>query len=614
MQIRFHSISFFLFWTILASSARLSAQQEVQFTARAPKVVSAGERFRLVYAVNAQGSDLRTGNLEGITLLSGPHPSTSTSVQIYNGRTQQSVESSYTYVAVAEKEGKFSIPPASITVEGKEYRSNPVTIEVIKGEAGATAARPGNRQSSGSNSAAEAVGKDDLFLRMLVSKRELFEGEPVVATLKLYTRVNLADLGNFKAPAFNGFWSESLRKAQSLSFQREEVNGKIYNTAVVQQHVLIPERSGTLRIDPAELTALAQVQVRGRRRRSLFDDFFGSHQNIEKQLATPPVELKIKPLPAGAPAGFSGAVGKIDMSASVDPLETKANEAITLKVRYSGTGNLKLIPEPTFRFPTDFEVYDPKVSNNYNAGASGFTGNKTYEYLLIPRHEGNFEIPAQSFTVFDLNTKSYKTTTVGPFTINVARGEGGDAVTGIDLRNVKEDVQVVGSDIHFIRTEEFPLRKKDRPFFGSVSFYLSYALSLGLFLLGMVIVRQQRLRNQDLVYVKNKKAGKVAQSRLRQVREYMDRREQSPFYKEVLNAQWGYLSDKLNIPQGELNKDKVRDGLSAQKVDPALIDEYIRLLDRCEYAQFAPGNSGDELQDVYRLSANLIDKLESAFK
>ncbi len=600
---------------VLLSGLALEAQ-EVSFTARAPKVVSTGERFRLVYSVNAQGTDLEAGPFEGFGVLSGPSQSTSTSVQIFNGQMQQKVELSYTYILEASKEGKFTIPPARITVADQEYTSKAVTIEVVKGQragpANSGSAAPGGKPTPGNSDAAGAVGPDDLFLRMVVSQREALRGEPVVATLKLYTRVQLADLGGFKTPAFNGFWSETLRQAQQLNFQREQVNGQVYNAAVLQQHVLIPERSGTLEIEPAELTAIARIPVRSRAR-SLFDDFFGRYRSVEKTLVSAPVDIQVKPLPAGAPAAFRGAVGDIRMEASLSTAEAQTNEAISLKITYSGTGNLKLLPEPEPDFPTDFEVYDPKVSNNFSAGARGFSGSKTYEYLLIPRHAGDFEIAVPPFAVFDPDARTYKAFTAGPFPVHVEPGEGGEVVTGIDPGRMKEEVNAIGSDIRYIRTGDFPLRDKDRPFFGSPSFYLAYALAFGLFLLILFIGRQRRKRREDVTYMKNKKAGRVAQSRLKTAKKHLDQQDRGPFYQEILNALWGYLSDKLNLPQAELNKEKVGRELEARQVAAPLADAFIGLIDRCEFAQFAPGDSEERLSGVYQEAAELIGKLEKAF-
>ena len=404
-----------IFWSlvfgILLNLSGSLYGQNVSLTASAPKVVSVGERFRLVYTVNAQGSDFTPGKMDGFGVLSGPNTSTSSSVQIINGQMEQSMKISYTYILEAQKEGKFTINRGRITVEDQQYNSNAVTIEVVKGQAPAQA-RGGNSGSSGNgNSRGSAndinISNEDLFIRMLFSKKEVRQGEPIVATLKLYTRAQLSNLGGFKAPSYNGFWSETLREAQNISLQRENYNGSVYNTAVIQQHVLFPERAGTLTIDPAELTAYVQVRIQNARSRSLFDQFFGATENVEKILKSPPVSIKVNPLPGGAPAGFNGAIGNINMTATLDPSATKTNEPLTLKITYSGTGNLKLLADPNPKFPSDFEVYDPKISNNYRAGAKGYTGTKTYEYLIIPRHAGVYEIPAIQFAAFDLAANTY---------------------------------------------------------------------------------------------------------------------------------------------------------------------------------------------------------------
>ncbi len=610
-----NKIYLILLFTFLST---LVVAQDVTFQAKAPSVVSAGERFRLTYSVNAQGSGFQAGDLSGFTVLSGPSSSTQSSVQIINGKMEQSMKVSYSYILEASKEGTFTISPGKVTVDGKEYMSNALRIEVVKSQntakSNTNSRNRGNNTPPASSGNDAVVGNEDLYMRMLISKREVIQGEPIVATLKLYTRVNLADLGGFKTPEFNGFWSEVLRQAQNLDFQRENINGTIYNTAVLQQNVLIPERSGQLTIEQAELTAVAQVQVSGGRSRSLFDQYFGRRKNVKKVLTSPPININVKPLPPGAPGTFTGAVGDIKLNATLDPLSTKTNEPISLKLTFSGSGNLKLLPEPQINFPTDFEVYDPKVSNNYNASAKGFSGRKTFEYLLIPRHEGTYEIPKMEFAVFDLQTKKYKTLSAGPFTVEVAKGEGGTDVIAIDPGMIKEDVEQLGSDIRYIKTNEIELRSKDRPFFGSASFYLSYAASLGAFFLVFFLLKRQQKQREDVVFMKTKKAGRVAQKRLKAAKEHMDKGEREPFYKEVLNAQWGYLSDKLNIPRGQLNKERVSAYLAEKGVEQSLIEDFLGLMDRCEFAQFAPGVGEGELSDVYNEAAGLIGKMEGQLK
>ena len=348
--------------------------QNVSFSAKGPRVVRTGERFRLTYSINQQGAEFQPGEFNGFTLLSGPNMSTSSSVQIVNGQMTQSVEIQHNYILVADKEGKFTITPGKATFQGKSYTSNAVTIEVVKGNTNATT--QGNSNRNGNN---VDIPKESLFIRMLVSKKEVMKGEPIVATLKLYSRVGIRQLTDYTAPTFDGFWSETLKSPQEISQQRENVNGTIYQTAVIQQNVLIPERSGTLTIDPAELTAGVQVKSQRRGSGSVFDEFFGGRvQIVEKIIKSGAIKLNVKTLPGARPANFSGAIGDIKLDANLSENKVKANDAVTLTINYSGTGNLKLISPPALKLPPDLEVYDPKISNNYNASSKGFSGNKRF--------------------------------------------------------------------------------------------------------------------------------------------------------------------------------------------------------------------------------------------
>ncbi|MBX2840844.1 MAG: BatD family protein [Flammeovirgaceae bacterium] len=582
--------------------------QDVSFTATAPTAVANGDRFRLVYEVNAEGENFKHGDLKAFSVLSGPNLSTSSSVQIINGKMTQSVSYSYVFILQATKEGKYTLPAATIEVKGKKYASNSPTIEVAK-------ARQGQQNQSSANSQNGQISDSDLFVRVIVSDKEVFQGEHVQATIKIYTRVNLAGFENTKFPAYNGFWSEDLDLPNQISIQREVYNGEVYNVGVLKSSILFPQRSGDLVIDPAELGCVVRVKSR-RRSNSPFDDFFGSSSvELKKTVFSPKVTIKVKPLPINTrPSTFTGAVGGLNMTTSIDKLNATSNDPITLKVNVSGNGTLKFLEPLKIEFPADFEVYDPKVQNNLKPSSSGVSGTKTFEYLMIPRHHGDYTIPPVKFSYFNPDNQKYQTITSEEFKIHIEKGEN-DEVAELSIPGTtRENVKMIGSDIRYIKTNDFELEKQDTYLFGSTAFKVVYIASTSLFLLAFIFIKQKRKQESDITLVKNKKAGKMAKKRLKQAELFLKEGKKDPFYKELLNAMWGYIGDKLNMPLSELSKENVKGQLQAREVGEVLTDKFIAFMNDCEFAQFSPSGGSGAMDKDYNQAIDLISELENKIK
>lgn len=585
--------------------------QNVSFTASAPGAVEAGEQFRLTYSLNAKGSDFQSPAFEGFSVLTGPNVSSSSSIQIINGKMTQSSSYTYNYILVAYQPGKFNIPAATIKVDGKEYSSNGLTIEVVKGEAQPTASNP---SSSGSNSSAPATvdGSGDVFVTISTDKKSVYQGDKIIATIKLYTKVDIGSFEDYKFPAYSGFWSQDLDAPTQLSFQRENVNGKVYSVALLKRSLIIPQRSGEITIDPFTATVGVRTQVRSN---NPFDDFFGgSYRTTTKNISSKPVTIDVKPLPGNKPVGFDGAVGSFQLSSDLSADHVKANEAITLKIKITGTGNLKFISAPKVDFPPDLEVYDPKTTLNSKVTSEGPTGNVTFDYLFIPRFAGTFRIAPVTFSYFDINTKTYKTLTTPEYNITVDKGEGGqEASSGVVQGFTKEDVKLLGQDIRFIKTG-FDVDKKQSYLFGTFLFWFIYILVTLIFITIILVRRVQIQQNANQSKVKNRKANKVSMKRLKVAAGFMKQDNQEKFYDEVLRATWGYLSDKLVIPVANLSKDNVSEILSKHNVDEETRKQLMDLLDACEFARFAPAAVSGGLEDIYKKTGELISKLDQKIK
>jgi hypothetical protein len=593
---------------MLFSAFASGAAEPVRFTASAPSTVIVDKPFQLVYTVNATGKDLKVPEFTNFEVLAGPFESRSSSYQVINGKASSSLSISYTFTLQGLKTGTYSVPPASIMVDGQKHSSNGLSIKVLPDD-GSDAAGSSAAQSGASTA---KITNDKIFIRTNISKSSVYEQEPVVVTYKLYTLADVAGMNNMKMPDFNGFLKQELDQSQNKQLSYENFNGKNYGTIVLYQVLLYPQRTGDITIDKASFEAVIRVQNKTQVR-SIFDDFFDSYTNVNKALVAPAVKVKVYPLPGAKPAGFSGTVGQLSMSSTISATQVKANEAVTLKVVISGSGNMKLIKNPDIELPEGFEIYDPKVNNNFKTTTSGVSGTKTIEYLFIPRNAGDFEIPAAEFVYFDLQEKTYKTLRTPVYNLKVSKGEGGESVVSGNYVN-KEDVKQLGKDIRFIETKPFKLTKKTEPVFGTVEGWILYLIPLLVALFLFFVLKRKALENSNIEFVRNKKANKQAQKRLKMAQKLLNEGKKDKFYEEVLKAVWSYLSDKLAIPAASLTKERVEAELTEKGVNADAIKQFTDILNTCEFARYAPNSGQQEMGNLYAEAIEAISNLEDIIK
>lgn len=603
----------FLLFTILAAW-QVKAADKVRFVAEAADVVVSGDQVRLVFTVNSQDiKDFRAPSIKGFDVLMGPSRSQQSSIQIINGKRTSSSSTAFTYILLAGSPGTYTIPAASVEVNGEKVFSNAISIKVLpqdqnSGNSGNN--RGGSASSSRSQAAGSRISANDLFITATASKTTVHEQEAILLTYKVYTVVNLRQLYG-KMPDLKGFHTQEVELPQQKTFTLEHYKGRNYNTTVWSQYVLFPQQTGKLEIPSITFDGVVAQQTVSD---DPFDAFFngGGYVEVKKKITTPKVVINVQSLPA-KPAGFSGAVGEFKLASSINATDVKTNDAVTIKLTLSGTGNMKLIGTPEVKFPQDFEIYDPKVTDDYKLTNSGLTGTKTFEYLAIPRHAGNFTIPAVEFTYFDLKSNSYKTLKTEAYNLKVAKGQGNADQVISDFTN-KESVKMLGKDIRFIKLGDSSLRPKGDFFFGTVGYYLCYLIPLLLFVVFAVIYRQKALENANVAKVKTKKANKVATRRMKLAGKLLAENKKNEFYDEVLKALWGYISDKLSIPVSQLSKDNIEAELTNYGVQEALIAEFIGVLNECEYARYAPGNENEAMDKVYSASVEVISKMENSIK
>ena len=601
---------------ILLFFTSLAYAQNVEFKASAPSVVAVGEQFKLEYTLNKEGDNLKVPTLEGFDLLMGPSVGQSFYSSNINGKMTQNVTFSYTYILEGTKKGTFQIPGATVIIDGKEYTSNALKIEVVEG----------SRNSNGNQAATNrpvqpdanaTVNDNNLFVKVEVSRRSLYMGESLMATIKVYTKVDLVNLGRTKFPDFNGFLAEEVPTPQRIELVREAVDGQIYNVGTIRKVLLYPQHTGEITIEPFELECIVRQRL-ANGGRSFFDEFFGNYKDVRAMRRSKPVTIRVKELPQlGKPAGFGGTVGNVTMATSLSADTVNANDAITYKVTFRGTGNLKLLKAPTINFPLDFEVYDPKESRDLNITENGMAGSVSFEYLIIPRYSGDYKIPAIRFSYFDSQSNTYKTIAGAEYNIHVRKGaDKGQVETGNQVKSFKkEDVRKVGEDIRYLKTEGLNLKAAGVRFFGTTLYWLALLIPFVLFVVGAVLNRRRIKANADIVRVKNKAANKMARKRLKVAASAMKNHNAEQFYDEVLKALWGYMSYKLNIDRAELNRDNISEILQSKGVEEDRIKEFIAVLDTCEYARYAPGsNSDQEMGKVYTDSIDVITKLDKAIR
>lgn len=604
---------------LLMLTAIPAIAEDVTFTAQAPQAVVKGNQFRISFKVNAGGGkEFRAPDMKGLSVLAGPSLSTMSGTQIINGKMTSSTTVTYTYVVIAEEEGDIKLDGATIKVDGKQLTSNTLTIKVLPPDENQSGQGQGSSQSrqqqQSSGQGTSSVGADDLFMLATVDKTSAYEQEAILLTFKIYAApsVNLTSMSN-KMPDLKNFHVQEVELPSQKEFQLEHYNGRNYQTMVWMQYVIFPQHSGELEIPATPFEGVIAQRV-ARSSNDVFDMFFNSDRYVEtkRDLTTRPIKINVKPLPQGKTKSFYGGVGDFSVSSTISSTDVTANDAVTLRVILSGTGNLKLVKTPEVSFPQDFDIYDPKVENKYTIKGGRQTGNKVYEYLVIPRHSGQYTIPAVEFQFFDPKSGSYKTVKTDEYTLNVAKGQGGESQTSVSYVN-KEDLKYVGQDVRFHATPA-SLKSDSSQFFGSLMFWLLMSLPLVILLIVLGVSHKRIADSANAAKVRVKKASSVATKRLKVARKLLSDNKKNEFYEEMMRALYGYFGDKLSIPVANLSKDNIEDELKHRNVAEEHVNQVIELLDDCEFARYAPGDDEGRMDRLYDQAVSVIGQVENTIR
>lgn len=597
---------------------------KAQISVEAPRVVGVNEQFNITFTLSEKPSEFDWSPSDAFQLVWGPQTGSSTSISIINGKHKRESRYTYTYVLLPRQSGAFNLPAARAVVDGKEVYSKTPSIEVVGDGANAQQSQPQSQSQQGGNvdrlvdtpkSASRGGRNDDIFMKLSLSRTSAVVGEPITATLKLYTRSNVAGFEDAKFPTFNGFWAQEIETPQNITFQRENVDDRIYNSALLRKWVIIPQKTGDITIEAAELVCLLQQRISTGN--SIFDGFFDDYQTIRKRVVTASPTIKVSALPAGAPASFTGAVGQYKISAKLSSDSLKVHDAASLIVTVSGRGNVALVGAPKVNFPPDSELYDTKTSDRMDAGSGGTSGSKTFEYPFIPRSHGDFEIPAIEFSYYDVSARKYVTLSTKALPYHVERGAASDyaPAEGVNIPvSNRKDVKNLSDDIHYISTRMPQLSSNNVFFVGTPLFWAFVALSILAALMVYGGVSYYRKRNGDIVQVRTRGASKAARKRLATAGDYMKKGIQSAYYEELHRALLGYASDKLNIAAGDLNKESIASAMIASGASQQAVDDYVALLDGCEFARYAPSQSSEAVKESYDKAVDVISVLDSSMK
>ena len=580
-------------------------------TGSAPSHVAVGEQFRLTYTVNTQNvSDFRAGSIPNeLEVLIGPNRSMQSSYQMINGHTSSSSSITYTYIVCASKNGTYTISPAHIVVDGKTISSNSLTIKVSgSAQSNSGSSRQHRNEEEEIRDAGSQISGSDLFIKVSANKKRVHEQESILLTYKVYTLVGLTSLRG-DMPDLKSFYTQEVDLPQQKSFSIETLNGRTYKTTTWSQYVMFPQTTGKLEIPSITFEGIV---VQQNRNIDPFEAFFNGgsgYVEVKKKIQAPGIEIQVDPLPE-RPANFSGGVGKFNVSAQLDKTETKANDPISMRIIVSGTGNLKLIKQPVVNLPKDFDKYEPKVTDKSKLTTNGIEGSMVYDLLIVPRHQGQYEIPPVEFTYFDTAENAYKTVKSESFTLDVAKGSGAGAVNDFS----GQDLQELNKDIRYIKTGSTNQHSLNDFFFGSSAYWISLCLLAVVFVSLFVIFRQRAIDNANVTKARGKKANKVATKRLKKASRLMADNKPGEFYDEVLRALWGYVGDKMNIPVEQLSHDNISMRLAERNVDETVISQFIGALDECEFERYAPGDPKGNMNKVYEKAMTAIEKIEGSMK
>ena len=569
---------------------------DIKFTAISERIVEAGEVFQLSYSVNENAGNFSPPDFNNFDIMSGPYTSSSSSTQFINGKRSSKVSNSYVYTISAQKPGDFTIEPAGIMIAGHVYKSNSIKVKVI-----------GDIANESVNNAKQNIKdiktNEDVFLKTHYSSTNVYKGDYIVATTKIYTRKDFQNISQYNFPDYAGFWTEILKAPRQLNFQNELVNGKKYSVALLKQILLFAQKPGNFTVSPYEIEL--QIKKKDGKARDFFGNVVDNYKLINKKIKTKKQTITVKPLPLPIPDNFSGITGKnISVEAIIDNPNIKTDESANLQITVSGNGNLYLLNELILDLPAGLEHFKPQVEKTEKYTENGAFSEKQFNYILVGNEVGTFILEPFRFVYFDSKSETYKTVSGKEVILNVGKGTG-------YVPTEDAGKNVLSKDIRHIKTDNTELSKINSRFAGSILYYSVFVILLFVFIVFLFIRRKYKLANSDLVKVKKKNASKVSKKRLKTANKYMNENNKQAFYKEILTSIWGYLSDKMSVNADELTNDSIQVLLNEKNIAEDTINQLMNVIEICGYAQYGPTGEEGKPENIYQETADVINSLES---
>ncbi len=599
--------------TPISPLSKLIILQNAHFTATASKTtLSVGEQFEITYTLDVRGKNFLPPEFRGFQVLSGPNESSN--ISYINGNISQSI--SYSYYLSAEKEGSYSLRPATILVNGQLISSNAITLKVVKGSNG----QNGGSSQGGQNKVDSKVSSSsydlskDVFIKASVDKTQVWLGEQIIITFKLYTRLSLSISSIDKIPDFTGCWNQDVKQPnQNIQLSTEKINGQEFKVGTLKQTVLFPEHAGDIKVDPMIMTL--QVRVQNHQKRSFdpfdpfgMDPFANLYSDIKYIAKSEPVKIHVKPLPEqGKPQSFTGAVGNFKIMASVDKKKGKTNEGLNYTITIIGKGNLTLLKEPLLNLPTEFEKFDPKITDSIRTDPEGQRGFRSFGYLLIPRKEGNYSFNPVNFSYFNPLSGKYNTLSTTSLPLQIEKGANQTAPT-VYSNPEKQDIRMLDKDLHYIKVGDPQLLYKNGRFFNSFGYYVLFLIGFISFISGVYYKKYQEKELQDIQKTRSKRAGKVAARHLSMAEKELQTGNIPLFYENLSKGLYGFLSDRLVIPFANLNLETIKNSLSSKGYPSNLIEELSQTLNICEMARYAPMSNVSQ-KEIFEKSKSIIYKI-----
>lgn len=599
----------FILFIIIALAACCGWAQQPSFSLLNPRNVVEGRNFSLTFRLSdGEANPPSAPELDGCTLLYGPAMSTMQSTQIINGKMSSSSSVDYSFTYRADRAGTVEVPKVSVSCQGRTLTSRPATFQILPPDRTSQGAQSDRRNPRADEPASQTPGRvspDDLLVRVFFSKNSVYEQEPVVATIKVYTKYDISSFMVTTQPAFEGFLTEEL--PVSMETTMEHYNGQNYHTAVLKRLLLYPQKAGRLSVNSGkyDVTIVQYEQIN--------HGFFRTSRPVEMAVTTSSnaATLMVKELPSPRPAGFTGAVGSFTVETSLDPELMRTNEASTYTYTIKGRGNIKFLTPPEMSFPAGIDSYTPKteIDASLVSGGADMAGTYSTEYTIVPQEVGNYTIAGVPLVYFDIESGTYKTAEVPDKDVKVLRGSS--AAPAVSQETIDSSID----DILHIRRSDLSDRITDVRYTVDSPLYWAMYILAALILVGALVVYRRNIRLEaDVAGRKLAKAGRVASKRLKASKALMDARRNDEFYASIAKALWGYISDKLSIAPSGLTRDNVAEKLRAYGLSDEDTNKVLEILDRCEMARFTPSSSDAEVADIYAMASDAIKSIEDVKK